>query len=79
MGVFHGRNGGACVDVSLKDVVKVVIGYFAVFFAIMLAYRYIQAEFVKHVPFEFDLVQNLAVPAFAGMVGGVTKGFGGRR
>lgn len=61
---------------SGKDVAKVAIGYFAVFFAIMLAYRFINAEFVRHVPFEFDFVQNLALPAFAGVVGGVTKAFG---
>ena len=58
--------------------VKAIVSYFLVFFAIMLAYRFYDASVVKHTSFEFDLVQNLAVPAFAGVVGGITKGFGRR-
>lgn len=59
--------------------VKVTVGYFLVFFAIMLAYRYYEATVVKHVSFEFDLVQNLAIPTFAGVVGGITKKFNSMR
>lgn len=67
------------MDGSTKDSIRVGAGYFAVFFAIMLAYRYYDAELVRHVGFEFDFVQNLAIPAFAGVVGGITKASGGVR
>lgn len=61
-----------------KRYLRVAVSYFLVFFALMLAYRYIDAEFVKHVPFEFDPVQNLAIPAFTALVGYVTAVFGQR-
>ncbi len=67
------------VSRATKDVIMGIAGYFAVFFVIMLGYRYFDAVFVKHVTFEFDLVQNVGLPAFAGAVGGVTKAFGGTR
>ena len=52
--------------------------FFLVYFALMLAYRYYDAEVVRQAPFEFDLFQNLAIPAFAALVSYVTAVFGRR-
>ena len=69
------------VDVTreTKDMLIATGRYFGVFFLIMLGYRFFDATIVKHVAFEFDLRENLLVPAFAGIVGGFTNRFGTRR
>ena len=56
----------------------VAAGYFVVFFSLLLSYRFINATFIDHVPFEFDMFQNLGVPAFTAVVGYVTAAFGRR-
>lgn len=70
---------GNRVDGELRNALVAGAKYFVVFFAVLLCYQLIQSELVTHTPFVFDPLNNLGVPAFAGVVGFVTKMFGGSR